>query len=111
MNPKSTKENPAADNLVDLLVDDERAEKLKTIALNLPELLLNSRQLCDLELLATGVFSPLESFMKRTDYESVLDRMRLQNDVLWPVPISLDVPGTLAHNLEIGQSHVVVCKG
>ena len=67
------------DHLVDLLVDDDRAEKLKNIALNLPELLLNSRQLCDLELLATGVFSPLKRFMKRTEYESVLDRMRLQN--------------------------------
>ena len=58
---------------------------LKGIAQNLPDLLLNDRQLCDLDLLATGVFSPLDGFMKRLDYESVLDRMRLQNDRLWPI--------------------------
>jgi len=97
-------EESGKDHLVDLLVDEERSEKLKSIALNLPELLLNSRQLCDLELLATGVFSPLESFMKRTDYESVLDRMRLQNDVLWPIPICLDVNELQARSLEAGQS-------
>ena len=91
-------------SLVNLMVDDERAAILKDIVLNLPDITLNDRQLCDLELLANGAFSPLTGFMTRSDYESVLDRMRLQNNTLWPIPICLDVNELQAHNLEAGQS-------
>ena len=90
--------------LVNLLVDEERARLLKDIALNIPDIALNDRQLCDLELLAIGGFSPLTGFMNRTDYESVLDRMRLQNGILWSIPICLDIPKSLAVNLDAGQS-------
>jgi sulfate adenylyltransferase len=89
---------------VRLVVDEERAATLKDIALNLPDITLNDRQLCDLELLATGVFSPLDGFMLRSDYESVLDRMRLQSNVLWPIPICLGISETKARTLEVGQS-------
>lgn len=89
---------------VQLIVDEERAATLKEISLNLPEITLNDRQLCDLELLATGVFSPLDGFMTRPDYESVLDRMRLQSNVLWPIPICLGISDTKARTLEVGQS-------
>jgi sulfate adenylyltransferase len=95
---------PHGGTLVNLLVDGERAEVLKRISLSLPDLLLNNRQLCDLELLATGIFSPLSGFMNRLDYESVLDRMRLQNGLLWPIPICLDISETRAASLETGQS-------
>ena len=95
---------PHGGSLVNLLVDDERAAILKDIVFNLTDITLNDRQLCDLELLANGAFSPLTGFMTRSDYESVLDRMRLQNDLLWPIPICLDVNELQAHNLEAGQS-------
>jgi len=104
MTENSTQTPPHGGELVNLLVDDQGAEVLKRISQNLPDLLLNNWQLCDLELLATGVFSPLTGFMKRLDYESVLDRMRLQNDVLWPIPICLDISETFAQTLESGQS-------
>ena len=91
-------------DLVNLLVDEERAELLRKIAKDLPDVILNDRQMCDLELLATGGFSPLKGFMVRADYEAVLDRMRLQNQILWPVPICLDVIESAASNLEAGQS-------
>ena len=94
----------AGGELVDLVVEAERQKLLKDIALNLSDVVLNERQLCDLELLATGVFSPLTGFMKRADYEAVLDRMRLQDGTLWPIPICLDVGETLARGLEVGQS-------
>ncbi|MFP3999997.1 MAG: bifunctional sulfate adenylyltransferase/adenylylsulfate kinase, partial [Desulfobacterales bacterium] len=90
--------------LVNLMVDEQRAELLKEITMNLPDVSLNERNMCDLEVLATGGFSPLDGFMVRADYESVLDRMRLQNGVLWPVPICLDVPAARAETLEAGQS-------
>ncbi|MDH3882137.1 MAG: sulfate adenylyltransferase, partial [Desulfobacteraceae bacterium] len=89
---------------VQLIVNEERATTLKEISLNLPDITLNDRQLCDLELLATGVFSPLDGFMTRSDYESVLDRMRLQSNVLWPIPICLGISDTKARTLEVGQS-------
>ena len=95
---------PHAGELVNLVVDDERAAILKEIALKLPDITLNDRQLCDLELLATGVFSPLRGFMTRSDFESVLDRMRLQDVTLWPHPVCLDVRETKARSLEAGQS-------
>jgi sulfate adenylyltransferase len=91
-------------SLVNLMVDEERAVVLKEIALNLPDITLSDRQLCDLELLATGAFSPLDGFMTRSDYESVLDRMRLQSGFLWPIPVCLSVSDTQARTLEAGQS-------
>lgn len=91
-------------SLVNLMVDEERAAVLKEIALNLPDVTLSDRQLCDLELLATGAFSPLDGFMTRSDYESVLDRMRLQSGLLWPIPVCLSVSDTQARTLEAGQS-------
>jgi len=91
-------------SLVNLMVDEERAAVLKEIALNLPDISLSDRQLGDLELLATGAFSPLDGFMTRSDYESVLDRMRLQSGLLWPIPVCLSVSDTQARTLEAGQS-------
>ena len=81
----------ASSGLVNLVVDEDRAALLKSIAASLPDITLNERHLCDLELLATGAFSPLPGFMTRADYEPVLDRMRLKNGCLWPIPICLDI--------------------
>ncbi|MBI9088803.1 MAG: bifunctional sulfate adenylyltransferase/adenylylsulfate kinase [Desulfobacterium sp.] len=96
-----------APSIVNLLVDEKRNQLLKALTSTLPEVILNDRQICDFELLTTGVFSPLNGFMKRIDYESVLDRMRLESGELWPVPVCLDIPETLAMSLEAGQSVVL----
>jgi len=101
---KVTEVEPHGGSLVNLMVDEERAAVLKEIAMNLPDITLNGRQLCDLELLATGAFSPLDGFMIRPDYESVLDRMRLQSNVLWPIPVCLGISDIQARALEAGQS-------
>ena len=102
--PENNMIEPHGGSLMNLLVDEERSTLLKEFAVNLPEMTLNERQLCDLELLATGAFSPLKGFMNRSDYESVLDRMRLQDETLWPIPICLDVSELQARGLETGQS-------
>ncbi len=91
-------------SLTNLIVNDQRASLLKEISVNLPDINLNDRQLCDFELLAIGGFSPLQGFMTRSDYEPVLDRMRLEDDTLWPIPICLDIGEVRARNLEAGQS-------
>ncbi len=90
--------------LVDLFVSEEQKGVIKKLSSSMPDVILNDRQICDLELLATGVFSPLSGFMKQIDYESVLDRMRLESGELWPVPICLDIQETIAATLETGQS-------
>ncbi len=70
---------------------DQLTEVLKKEAVNLSSITLNERQLCDLELILNGGFSPLKSFLNKKDYNSVLDNMRLSNGHLWPIPITLDV--------------------
>ncbi len=92
------------DDQVSGLVDETRAALLKGVAANMPDITLSDRHLCDLEMLATGGFSPLQGFMTRADYEPVLDRMRLAAGAVWPVPICLDVPEIGARRLEAGQS-------
>lgn len=52
---------------------------------------LSDRSICDLELLATGAFSPLDRFMSAADYERVLAEMRLANGSLFPIPLTLPV--------------------
>lgn len=101
---KAHSEDSDGGELMNLIVDSKRAEVLKQIAMNLPDITLNDHQLCDLELLAIGAFSPLDGFVIRSDYESILDRMSLQNGTIWPIPICLDVHETMARSLEAGQS-------
>lgn len=52
---------------------------------------LTQRQLCDLELIMNGGFAPLETFMSRKDYESVVNEMRLADGTVWPMPIIFDI--------------------
>ncbi|MBT4087547.1 MAG: bifunctional sulfate adenylyltransferase/adenylylsulfate kinase [Deltaproteobacteria bacterium] len=93
-----------ANQLVNLLVHEEESRVLKTLSSSMPDVILNDRQICDFELLTTGVFSPLKGFMQQIDYESVLDGMRLESQEIWPVPVCLDIPESLAVTLETGQS-------
>ncbi len=59
-------------------------------AISITNYVLSNRQFCDLELLLNGAFHPLNEFMSKNDYDSVLDSMRLTNGELWPIPITLD---------------------
>jgi len=78
-----------SETLVDLLTTGETRQELIAQAIQLPSLQISARALCDLELLATGGFSPLDRFMGRADYERVMNEMRLVNGVLFPLPITL----------------------
>ena len=93
--------------LVNLLVDQDRHLTLKKLLSSLPDITLNLRQICDFELLSTGVFTPLNGFMTQVEYDSVLDRMRLPSGEVWPVPVCLDISADLADRLEAGQSAVL----
>jgi len=92
---------PYGGELVDLLVADEERESIMNRAAMLPRIQLTQRNLCDLELLATGGFSPVRKFMGREDYENVLHSMRLSNGTLFPIPITLPVSKNLREGAEI----------
>lgn len=93
--------------LVDLIVDDNRAEELKKESRDWPSWDMTERQMCDLELLLNGAFSPLRGFLARGDYESVCRDMRLADGTLWPMPIMLDVTREAAAGLNAGGELVL----
>jgi sulfate adenylyltransferase len=99
---------PHGGELVNLIVSPERAEELKARSRDWPSWDLTPRQLCDLELLLSGGFSPLRGFMNRADYEGVCRKMRLASDLLWPIPITLDVSEDFARKLTAGSSKVAL---
>ena len=68
---------------------------------------LTNRQLCDCEMILDKSFYPLDRFMTKDDYESVLSRMRLRDDSLFPIPIVLDVDQQFAENLKIGEEIIL----
>src|ERR1051325_11463729 len=82
---------PYGDKLVNLLVPEEEREDVRVKAASLPRVQLSARNVCDLELVATGGFSPLSSFMNRAVYDRVLEEMRLTSGVLFPLPVTLTV--------------------
>jgi sulfate adenylyltransferase len=91
---------PHGGNLVDLTIDENRAVEARERAREWPSWDLTERQICDLELLANGGFSPLQGFMCREEYESVCFNMALKNGLLWPIPIVLDVSDDAASGLK-----------
>ena len=82
--------SPYGGELVDLL-DREDAGQLKDHAGRLPSIQISERSVCDLEILATGGFSPLDRFLGKDDYQGVLEEMRLSNGHVFPIPITLPV--------------------
>ncbi len=80
---------PYGGKLVSLITTGKEREDLLGRAPGLPSIKISMRNLCDLELLATGAFSPLDRFMGKADYEQVLHEMRLGDGVLFPLPITL----------------------
>jgi len=99
---------PHGGELIDLTVQPEKAAELKAESREWPSWDLTPRQLCDLELLMSGGFSPLRGFMTKADYEGVRDKMRLANGVLWPIPITLDVKEEFAKSLKPGHSKIAL---
>ena len=91
---------PHGGELVDLMAEPERAAELKTHSREWLSWDLTARQICDLELLMSGGFSPLRGFMNRADYEGVCHDMRLADGVIWPIPVTLDVTQEFAAKLQ-----------
>lgn len=87
--PKANLITPYGGELVNLVIEGKEREELIARASKLPSLKITMRNLCDLELIATGGFSPLTTFMGKADYEHVLHEMRLADGTIFPLPITL----------------------
>jgi sulfate adenylyltransferase len=96
--------DPHGGVLVDGIVDADRAAELKKQSSDWPSWDLTERQICDLELILSGGFSPLRGFMTKADYERVRSEMRMADGTLWPIPIALDVTDEAAAGLEPGKT-------
>lgn len=94
---------PHGGTLKNLYLPAEEAAAEKLAARQYPSWDLSERQLCDIELLLNGAFSPLEGFLNQADYESVVETMRLCSGVLWPIPITLDVGEDFAGGIGSGD--------
>ncbi|HEX5513494.1 MAG TPA: bifunctional sulfate adenylyltransferase/adenylylsulfate kinase [Gammaproteobacteria bacterium] len=82
-----------------LYLSEQEAREEKRKAAEYPSWDLTQRQLCDLELILNGGFSPLEGFLGRADYDRVVEEMRLADGTLWPMPITLDVSQAFADSI------------
>ncbi len=90
--------------LKELFLSERKADAEKIAAGNYAAWDLTQRQVCDLDLLMNGAFSPLEGFLGKDDYESVCNTMRLTSGVLWPLPITLDVSEAFAGEITVGET-------
>ncbi len=95
---------PHGGELVNLLAQPGRITEIQAASRDWPSWDLSPRQLCDLELLVSGGFSPLRGFMVRGDYDRVCREMRLADGTLWPMPITLDVTEDFARKIGPGTS-------
>lgn len=92
MNSKTKKiTEPYGGKLVNLFVSGEERQELLEKSKRLPSVKISARAMCDLELMATGAFSPIDRFMGKADYERVLTEMRMVDGTLFPIPITLPI--------------------
>src|SRR5277367_3939540 len=89
--------------LVDLKAPAPERAALAAYAAKLASVTLNARDIADLEMLASGAFSPLTGFMGEADYTRARDEMRLASGVPWSIPITLGVDEATAISLKTGS--------
>lgn len=99
---------PHGGKLVNRIVTGEEREKLLASAKELPTISINAWTISDLDLIGVGAFSPLEGFLNKEDYESVVHKMRLANGTVWSIPITLSVSEEQAEQLEVSKRVALV---
>ena len=99
---------PHGGTLINRIVDGETKNKLEQKVRGLEQITINSREISDLEMIATGGLSPLEGFMSKQDYASVVDLMRLKNGLPWTIPITLSVDRKDAERLKEGSDVALI---
>jgi sulfate adenylyltransferase len=99
---------PHGGKLISRLCGEEEKGELLARARELPKSVLSTREVSDLELLATGVYSPLQGFMTSDAYKSVVKTMHLPSGLPWALPIVHAVPKEFADGVNIGGEAALV---
>jgi len=95
---------PHGGALVNRFLDDHARARALEDASRLPSIQLTAVQHSDLLCIATGVFSPLTGFVRRADYESIVERMRLADGTIWTLPVTLAVSSDRARQIGPGAN-------
>ena len=82
---------PHGGKLVNCFATGDELKALQVEAKTLKSIKITKKTECDLEMIGIGAFSPLNGFVSKKDYESIVEKMRLANGLAWPIPISLQV--------------------
>jgi sulfate adenylyltransferase len=90
---------PHGGKLINCKVATDKRLALLEESKSLPKKTLNSRELSDIEMIGVGAFSPLDGFMKKSDYLSVIRNMRLANGTVWSLPITLSISSQQAKDI------------
>lgn len=101
---------PHGGKLVNRELSTKEIESIWAKLDGLPKIKLNAREISDIEMIAVGAFSPLEGFMTKDEYESVIDNMRLLNGLPWTIPITLSATEEETRGLKIGGDIVLLGK-
>ena len=99
---------PHGGRLVNRILEGKERDAISEKAQKLKKTRLSDREISDLEMIAIGAFSPLEGFMKKGDYNSVMDNMKLSNGLPWTIPITLSVTKDEAKNIKEGEDASLV---
>ncbi|MGZ4163601.1 MAG: sulfate adenylyltransferase [Tumebacillaceae bacterium] len=99
---------PHGGTLINRVLTGEKRNEQKHLAQSLKKVPLDAFALSDLELIAVGAFSPLTGFLGLSDYNSVVENMRLGNGTVWSIPITLSVTEELADEIAVGETVALV---
>jgi sulfate adenylyltransferase len=94
---------PHGGKLINRLCDSNNIDEMRERAASAPQVSLSDVSLSDLELIATGIVSPLNGFMNGEEYRSVVHDMHLLNGLPWTIPITLPVDSATAEKLTVGK--------
>ena len=102
---------PHGGTLNERLASPALAGRLLDEAHRLPKVEIDKRALSDLVLLAVGALSPLDGFMTRRRYLSVVREMRLENGLVWTIPITLPVDDVVRKRIGTADRVALVHRG
>ncbi len=92
--------DPHGGKLVNLYVNEAEQEQYREEVAQLPQVILDDKNISDLEMIASGAMSPLTGFMTQQDYRSVVDTMHLKSGIIWSLPITLAVKKDIIGKIE-----------
>ena len=94
---------PHGGKLIDRVLQGDALAEAKARAAHLTKIPLAPVNLADLELIATGIVSPLTGFMCHADYARVVQEMHLASGLVWSIPLTLAVTTEQAAGIREGQ--------